>query len=286
MWRHELDMVSSLASESAIAALMDMEKIISSDAGVRDPLFHTGLTYSSDMLRVAGFVAPMTLTRDIVRTFSQPVLGENEVRALRRALLVLISYLRDAITSGARPTLFLYEEALLLSDISGHLPSSCGSFFAPYAFWDVEDNLGRTVSEAGFSQAREAYQRALLGYLRNRDGSGLSEFAHMFEQAAIKSENSCNYSVFRLPAAFLTVVASQDAFLNQDEMQLFSLLDAFFFKQTTVARCPDPVLISRLLHVIGKATVDVPLVLETQEYFKLDGLLSGLRVCSQESIRA
>lgn len=286
MWRHELDMVSSLASESALAALVDMEKLILSDAGMLDPKFHSGLSYSSDMLRVAGFVAPTVFAREIARTFSQLVLGKQEADILRRALSLLISYLKDALTAGARPTLFFYEEVLLLSNVSGHLPVPCGSLFAPFAFWDAEDHLIKNIRDAGFSRARDVYQHALLAYLREKDVAHLAKFPDMFEQAAASCERCCGYSIFRLLAAFFAAVTNKDTFLNQEEMQLFSMIDAFFFKQTTTLRYPDPLLISRLLHVIGKATVDSVLVRETQSYFDLDGLLSGSGPEEYEFIRA
>ncbi len=286
MWRHELDMVSSLASESALAALVDMEKILSCDVGILDPLFHSGLTYSSDMLRVAGFVAPNVFSREIARTFSQLVLGKNEADALRRALAALIAYLKDALAAGARPSLFFYEEALLLSNVSGHMPVACGSYFAPFVFWDVEERPWRKLEEAGLTLSRDSYQHALLMYLRSGNNAELLQFVEVFEGLAEFSERSCGFSLFRVLAAFFAAVTAKEIFLNPEEMQLFSMVDTYFFKQPHTVRHPDPVFISRLLHVIGKSTLESELVLETQTYFDLEGLLSGAGVPELQSIRA
>ncbi len=286
MWRHELDMVSSLASESAIAALSDVGKIISNNAGTPDPLVYSGLSYATDMLRVAGFVAATVFAKEIQRTFSQAILGAREVRAFKRALTILVSYLRDAVRFGAGPTLYFYEEALLLSDISGRLPPACGNFFAPFVFWDIEDGLSKSVRNADNGLSREAYQSALLVFLRNKDVAGLEAFSLMFAKVAEVNECACNYSLCRVLAAFFAVVTGRDAFLNQDEMQLFSMVDGVFFKQADPGHLPEPAFISRMLHVIAKSTQEVSAVRETQTYFNLEGLLYGAALGRRESIRA
>ncbi|BBB63354.1 hypothetical protein UNDKW_5081 [Undibacterium sp. KW1] len=286
MWRHELDMVSSLATESAVAALGDVGKIISNNAGTPDPLVYSGLSYATDMLRVAGFVAPTVFAKEIQHTFAQAVLGTREVRAFKRSMTILTSYLRDAVRFGAGPTLFFYEEVLLLSDVSGRLPPACGNFFAPYVFWDIEDGLYKSVQHVCHGLSREAYQAALLAFLRNKDVAGLEVLALQFVNVAEANESACSYSLCRVLAAFFVVVTSSDAFLNQDEMQLFSMVDAVFFKQSDPGHLPEPGFISRLLHVIAKSTADAPMVREIQTYFRLEGLLYGAALGRRESIRA
>ncbi|MFZ6677465.1 hypothetical protein [Undibacterium sp. Tian12W] len=279
-------MVSSLATESAVAALGDVGRIISNNAGTPDPLVYSGLSYATDMLRVAGFVAPTVFAKEIQHTFSQAILGTREVRAFKRAMTILNSYLKDAIRFGAGPTLYFYEEALLLSDVSGRLPPACGNFFAPFVFWDIEDGLCKSVQNVSHGLSREAYQAALLAFLRNKDGAGLKVFVHLFAKVAEANENTCSYSLCRILAAFFAVITSSDAFLNQDEMQLFSMVDAAFFKQSDPGHLPEPGFIARLLHVIAKSTADAPMVRETQTYFRLEGLLYGAALGRRESIRA
>jgi len=286
MWRHELDMVSSLATESALAALSDVGKIISNNEGMPDPLVYSGLSYATDMLRVAGFVAPTVFAKEIQCTFSQAILGTREVRAFKRAMTILSSYLRDAVRSGAGPSLFFYEEVLQLSDVSGRLPPACGNFFAPFVFWDIEDGLYKSVNNAGGGLTREAYQLALLAFLRNKDVAGLQAFAQSFVKVAEANESACSYSLCRVLAAFFAVVTSSDAFLSLDEMQLFSMVDAVFFKPSDTGHLPEPAFMSRLLHVIAKSTADTTVVRETQTYFRLEGLLYGAALGRRESIRA
>ncbi|MFZ6733193.1 hypothetical protein ACO0LG_14800 [Undibacterium sp. Ji42W] len=279
-------MVSSLATESALAALSDVGKIISNNGGMPDPLVYSGLAYATDMLRVAGFVAPTVFAKEIQHTFSQAILGTREVRAFKRAMTILSSYLKDAIRFGAGPTLYFYEEVLLLSDVSGRLPPACGNFFAPFVFWDIEDDLYKSVQSLSHGLSREAYQAALLAFLRNKDVAGLKAFAQLFVKVAEANENTCSYSMCRTMAAFFAVITSSDAFLNQDEMQLFSIVDGVFFKQSDTGHLPEPAFISRLLHVIAKSTADTSMVRETQTYFKLEGLLYGAALGRRESIRA
>jgi|GEM_PF-1958570 hypothetical protein len=286
MWRHELDMVSSLACESAIAALSDMSRIISGNAGTPDPLVYSGLSYATDMLRVAGFVAPTTFAKEVQQTFSQARLGAREVRIFKRALMILTSYLRDAVHLGAGPTLFFYEEALLLSDVSGRPPPPCGNFYAPFLFWDIEEGLSGCFRDAACGISRDAYQAAILAFLRKQDSAGLEAMVHVLTEMAEKNESTCSYSLCRVLAAFFGAISCRAASLSQDEMHLFSMVDSVFFKQAGQGHLPEPVFISRLLHVIAKSTADLSTVRETQIYFNLEGLLSGAFLGCRESIRA
>ena len=286
MWRHELDMVSSLASESAIAALSDMSRIISGNAGTPDPLVYSGLSYATDMLRVAGFVAPTIFAKGVQQTFSRAILGAKEVRMFKRALTILTSYLRDAVHLGAGPTLFFYEEALRLSDVSGRPPPPCGNFYAPFLFWDIEEGLSDSFRDAACGISRDAYQAAMLAFLRKQDSAGLDAMVNVLMEIAEKNEGKCNYSLCRVLAAFLGAISCRAASLNQDEMHLFSMVDSVFFKQIGQGLPPEPVFISRLLHVIAKSTADLSTVRETQLYFNLEGLLSGAVLGHRESISA
>lgn len=275
MWRHKLDMVAALATESAYAALIEARKQVAEQTLSSVILVRSGLNYSIDMLRIAGFVAPVVFAKELRLALQAVEDDEMGYRSLVRSFDVLSDYLRVALNSGVAPTLFLYQEALWLSDISASLPPPCGCFFAPNLFWQANEGLGaeRIKHEQGLS--RQLYQAALLAFLRDQDKSGLVQIAGQLNQLAHTVKPGSKTNSYHVCAVFLMVVSDKAEPLQHDEKLLFSLLDSVFFKPVNHTVKPEPVLISRLLHVIAKSRIRSALVSDMQAGFRLDGLLYG-----------
>ncbi len=274
MWRHKLDMVAALATESALAALNDAEKVLSYESMNSQALVKSGLAYAIDMMRIAGFVAPVVFARELQLALALPELDEVNYRCLSRSFRVVIDYLRVALNSGVAPSLYLYQEAIWLSDISQNLPPPCGSFFAPILFWQANEGLAGAIDvTAGLS--RQLYQSALLAFLRDQNKLGLVQIADQLNQIAQAIKPGSSKTSYHVCAVFLKVVSGKAEPLSQDENLLFSLLDSVFFKQVSHGLKPEPVLISRLLHVIAKSRIRSAMVNDMQDGFNLDGLLYG-----------
>lgn len=275
MWRHKLDMVAALATESALAALSDTLKTLQRASSTDAALAGSGLAYISDMLRIAGFVAPVVFIKEIQSALTVAELQPATTKVLIQALEVLAVYLRTALQLGVQPSLFFYRESLLLSDLTARNPPPCGSFFAPVLFWEANEGLSQSDWRVLSTYSRPHYQAALLAFLRHQERSGLADFARQMCELTQRNQLSANITSYHVCAAFLSVVSSKTEAINQEEMHLFSMLDSVFFKPASQGIKPEPILISRLLHVIAKSRAGLAVVNEMQNGLKLDGLLYG-----------